>query len=517
MTVESGDLATVGGWMDAATERRQLPDPKRQVDAVENTNDASSALYIRALRSRLVSLGYLAASEAEGDTLTPPLQVAIMSFQKQAGLATDGWAGPLTKEKLQQLVSFEDGQDIRAWGATGERPAEFSAVHRAVYLRLYTLGCFSDWSQPLTTETDARLEDNPAMQEALERFLDHALALGLITERLAPVLAPRTLAVLFGHDAMIRALGASPGFVAAPAHRQFVDALGRVELWLLGYDVAIAREPTTTRVLVPGTGPRGAARFIVIDPAVDEALGDFFGGKALAGIDRRFLGIPAVFFERAAVLSDAQSATPDAEVQDAVLQDVADHQAEIVDRLDHLAARVWDGIKRAWAWLKAKVKQVVENIKDRLWNVARVIASSARGAYELVLKAVDVVHHGVVCLRGRTLGAGLPHPVILAFGRDFDTTLFVEERCDPEELAALIDHDAAQSQCLGIACRLMGLLLRALRQVSRVVVVAAGAGWLLLLLGLSRLRAALREFGDELEALKAFEIPEDSLYRNPVR
>lgn len=510
MAMDIGTLASLGEWMDAATQARQLPDPQRDVADIKNSNEASSALYIRALRSRLASLGYLEPAQAQGDTLTPELRVAIFSFQREAGFGlddVDGWAGPRTKRKLQQLVSFEDEQDISQWGALGEDPASFSAVARAVYLRLYTLGCFPDWSQPLTPDTNFRLEDNPLVRKALQRFLDHAQALGLVAERLSPTLDTRTVALLFGHDALIRALGERPDFVGAAANQPFVAAIGRVELWLLGYDVAIACKPSDS-----APDPTTLA-------TIDAALADFLENKvpsgAAAGAGTR--SFSTRFFRQAAALLDDQVDATDLALQDAVLKDAAARTTDIANRLSQLAGRVWDGLKRAWAWLKAAVKHAAQAVEDRLWNVARVVASGARSSYELVLKAVDVVHRGIVCLRCRLLDGSDPRQAMLAFGDDFGASLFVNQSADPHSTLMLVARDADEGRCFGIACRLLGLLVTALQQVIEVVTLTAGLGWFVLLVGLYRLRGSLREIDGELNGLKDFQLPSDSLYLNPVR
>ncbi|MEK7393261.1 MAG: peptidoglycan-binding domain-containing protein, partial [Fibrobacterota bacterium] len=100
-------LVEIGSWLDDACKQHQLPDPFFVVSSSLDYNNANSALYLRVVCSRLKSLGYLVQNEVPADTVSPAITLAIKRFQQEAGFSAeevDGWVGPETLLRLQQLV-----------------------------------------------------------------------------------------------------------------------------------------------------------------------------------------------------------------------------------------------------------------------------------------------------------------------------------------------------------------------------------------------------------------------------
>lgn len=519
----SGLADNLAAWLDDAATARQLPDPNQEIAATARINDANSALYVRAARSRLVSLGYLDASEAGQDVVTPAFTAATQRFQAETGFtgdAVDGWIGPQTKERLQQLVSFEDGQDSREWGDLGRHPERYPAVARAAYLRLYALG-FMDWSQRLAPQTNCQPAANPVMQTALQRFVAAASALGLTPAPLAPDLSAATVQLLFAYDDWVGALGRHPEFIAAPPNEQVIEATGRVELWLLGYGVTVAGKQEVQRRTVMA-GPHGTPRIEITDP-VDVALHDlwqrFPDTKAHAG-EQRF---SAAFFAQMAQLGSTTDHDADPGLQDALLAQAAANAPSLIDKLQHLAVSVWDGIKRLWGWLKRLVQTAANVVETGLWNLARLVAHGARKGCEVLLKAIDIVHHATVYWLGRSCPGGSPQTAMMVFKADFDCAMFVnalsdeqggEQACGQHALALIANEERERSYFVE-ACAIWSLVLGALAEVLRVLVLGASTvGWFALLLALTR---AVRQLADAGASIAHWAPePGTSLYANPV-
>lgn len=551
-------LDTLGDWMDQASAGHHLPNPHLPAGpghgAAGDPHDAHSALYLRALRARLASLGYLSAEEAQpahGDHGSPALTAAVLRFQRQAGFTLDeldGWAGPRTKQRLQQLVAFEEEQDLDAWGPLASAPLAYPAVQRALYLRLATLGLFGG-PAPIGPDTRCTLDENPAFQAAFQAAVDKTTALGLCPPGTPAVLNRHTLGLVFEHDRLVGALAQHPAFVDAPEHRRFVDAVGRVELWLAGYGVPLEDTPPVRRRVF--RGPRDTLGTWQVQDPVGQALADFaqrFPPAPQAapqtktttgrltrgrsdgdrGADTPEASAPrfnAHFFAQVHALAsqgeddEDTSTTPAggpalASLQDQLLQRVAEHRDSIAAKLGQLASRLWDGVKRAWAWLKAALRGAWQAVEDELWNLARVVARGARDAYEVVLRAVDLVHRGLVALRRRTGAHSQPHSAVLGLHTDFDARLFLHAApSDPDTLPRLLQADHSDAQHLRGACQVLGLLLGALGQVVKVMGAGAALGWLSLLLALTRVLRSLRGLRD---AVMAFQPGADSVYANPV-
>ncbi|GAB2180877.1 hypothetical protein DLREEDagrD3_11000 [Denitratisoma sp. agr-D3] len=512
-----GDLAELGDGLDQASQARQLPDPWLAVAGDEGNNQANSALYLRALGARLASLGYLTAEAAKREQLTPELSAAIRAFQQDAGFSgadVDGWAGPQTKRRLQQLVSFEEEQSPAQWGELGRDPTAYPAVGRAVYLRLYCLGFLPD-APALSATSECQLAHNPALRDGLGRFLASAQALGLAVADTTPRLDTTVLELLYGHDALIAALADHPGFIDDPANDGFVNAIARVELWLLGYDVALGPSQPLVRRPQGSHGPHNVPDYVWMDP-VAEALADFtekFPEARSALPNRRF---STAFFAQLAALDAADDEDHDPALVDALLARAAKHSNDLMDKLGQLASRLWDGAKRLWAWLKRAVRGVWQRLEDELWNLARFIAKGARESFVLVTQAIDIVHRGAVYLRGTCFPGSDPTRAVLGYDHDFDARLLLATGAGTAAALNLVQQDAAETPYFTAACRIVGLTLAALRDTASTLAVGAVA-WFTVLLALTRIAADLRAIGATVQGLADYNTGAATLYANPVR
>ncbi|HEX6828601.1 MAG TPA: hypothetical protein VF104_06440, partial [Burkholderiales bacterium] len=320
---------------------------------------------------------------------------------------------------------------------------------------------------------------------------------------------------VFSHDALVRALANHSEFVTDKGNEVFIDAIGRVELWLLGYDVTIAGEQKMKERILPPL-PRSITSSIKkIDP-VQEALDDFWekfpSAKAGPG-DKRF---SVTFFRQIVELSKAPDDAADQELQDAVLACAKKHGGRLQENLAKIAANVWDGARRLLGWLRSAVKRIGQQVETELWNLARLVARGARESYEGALKAIDILHRGAVYLRDLMFPGSDPLLSVLGFRADFDSALFINANAPPGKVLVLVETETHEAGYFMASCRILRLIVSALRDVVRVVTVGAGLGWFVLLLALSRVARSVREIRDVVRGMDQFELGDATLYRNPV-
>lgn len=468
-------LLELGGWLDDACKDRQLPDPHSIVSEELGNNGASTALFIRQIGSRLASLGYLDDIFRNVETLTPATSAAIRAFQRDAGFTgneIDGWVGPETMRRLQQLVSFEEEQDPSTWDWLKESPCDYQAVQRAVLLRLQAFGY--SWDLDLRTKRTLDFRDERPLKTALSSFLAATTSLGLTPAGQEPVLNLETLRLVFGQDELVKALAAQPdNYFDAPSNQRFIQSIGRVELWLHGYDVSIGKPPRR---------PNGTPG---IPTPVEGPLSEFWACfPEDRSIDKsRFA---RGFFMQVLALDDAPDPGIDVRTNAKILEVVKANQNKVLDKMRNFASRVWDGIKRVWNWLKGVLHDAANKIEHLLDNIARLVSRGAREAYATVVKAVEIVKRGTVYLTKSVFPGSDPSSAVLSFDGDLDVRLFIAENARGEHIESLLESDALHTRCFSAACRILAILLDAIGTVVQALVKPV-VGWLAALLGLSRI------------------------------
>lgn len=503
-------LDNLAQWLDEACEGHHLADPRLALTDVSDTNTANSRLYLRGIRSRLQSLGYLSASDTD-EGFTPALRAAIRHFQAEAGFsgdAVDGWLGPRTWQRLQQLLSFEAGPGSADWRWAGDKPELLPVIGRALYLRLQTLGLMPE-SERLEPDSVCRLDDHGEFFQAFTRLLAYARDLGLDASVPTAELNSGHLALVFNHDAFIVALSEHPEFLARADTRAFSEALGRIELWLLGYDVDL-RGAVRYGLRKRGVrGPKNQTVFERVD-TVELALADI-GAKLTMSRSKTTAGrFDSVFFRQMAELARADEG--DGEFQDALMARAVAHQTSIIDKLDRLASRIWDGMKRLWAWLRHSLSGAWGTLEDELWNVARWLAAKSRKSYGSVLKAIDILHRAAFYGSRRAFPGSDPDASLLFIRRDFDVDFWVAE-APARDWRELVAAEHVDSRCFVMACRILSVVLAALADALKFVI-SGGLGWFTLLLGLARAADDLGRLGEELARFELIDLGAESLYGN---
>ncbi|MEM6999564.1 MAG: peptidoglycan-binding domain-containing protein [Pseudomonadota bacterium] len=504
-------LSRLGSGLDRAVQGRHLPNP---VDAVTNPNQTDSSAYIRAVRARLIELGYLATGSKSANRnkieSDDNLTAKVRRFQREAGIKEDGWVGPKTWSVLECLVSFESHQDPGKWQTVWPSTVALltnPALLRGVYCRLYALGFFPDWDDDrINTRTAVTPSENAKFQQAIESFCTFAK-----TAKLVPAacegLSLELLEAMYQYDQLVDAVGQSATFDALnAAFPQNIYAIARIELWLLGYDIepgkdSFVSKPQTRR----GGNTRRRKRVSRTDLAIKNfcvdnkrAKPDFVAVETVtAGLMQAFAEITSEP-EKDIALGGQLNATVNKILANRNAKKTLNRQFKAI------ANGVFDGIKRVVRWLFRLVRKVVKFTKEFVANVVRFISQKARKYYVGIAKAVDIVFSGMGYLRGSVSHYSQPAKVVFSHDNDFDQMCLITPQIDP----GLLHHDLSRNRfrsrlyaaSLNIISHLIRIGYRILRAVS------SPAGWLFGLLSLSNLAHSVKAIKQQIDLVRSYEL-----------
>lgn len=518
--------------LDEAVGLGHLPNPGVRPGADETRNDTDSRSYIKALRSRLVDLGYL--EETNGNRTSgkpdPEFIKAVERFQSEVGKETlrlDGWAGPKTWTVLQQLVSFEDKHEPRSWDhqiLLNESPA----VARAAWLRLWVMGFFVEQRKPDDKERESRqkeawdtsrlrfsatmevseLIESEPFRAAFARFREFARRLELSKEPLpaVPQLNEAFLDALFNYDEIVGKLADADQQTFHDFQEQ-IEAIARIEFWLLGYEGVPGGPQKTwvTRTVAPGRDRREEV------PLLPVVIGRFWEDYPDRRGRARADGVSvALFAEFRELLREPEVKVLEVDqvvwkVNEVLNQEKRDNKGELpfVKVFENLASSIWDGVKRLAKFIWRLIRGAVSAVTNLVRNLARYIASEARDFFYIVVRAVDAVHGGIAYLRNSIYPATLPSPVIIARAAGFDYSMLVDASAATLADSPVFAEYRRQARCYCAGCVILGELAGML---GRVVQLASGALagpllWLRALLALGRFRASIEQVKEALKEL----------------
>lgn len=518
--------------LDQSVERGDLPNPGAKPSEKGTPNDTDSHSYIWALRTRLADLGYLGENTGNRSSVStdPAFMHAVKRFQRDVGELQDRWAGPVTWRVLQCLVSFEDMQEPRNWNLKVPLH-ESPAVARAAWLRLWVMGFFvdgrnardADWKKSklrfnATIEAGA-IAGSDAFRSAFARFWEFARRLCLLAAELpaVPQLNHECLAVLFNYDAIVRKLASAgkPGSsktLLRDFHEQIddfreqVEAIARIELWLLGYDCA----PGPPRM---GKKRRIGAREVGAVPTqLSVVTGEFWHdfSNRPDGVPPDRIS-PALFAEFGRLLDEKEVEARDA---DQVVRKVNEILAQEKERdteefffvkvFRNLASSIWDGVKRLAKFLWRVIRGAVSAVTNLARNLARYIASEAREFFYIVVRAVDAVQGGVDYLRNSIHPKKLPTSVVFSRRAGFDHAMLVDSSAARVTDTPAFTSYRHQARCYCAGCVVLGELVGMLGSVARLATGALAGPllWLRTLLALGRFRAGIERVKEALALLK---------------
>jgi hypothetical protein len=441
-------------------------------------------------RTWLFLLGYLRDDNGRR-VLDDSMRSAVTAFCRESGMRppANGFDESVLAT-LARLLTFDELQPPKSGkGRTvTDRFAGFDpsgmVLRRAVQVRLYAL----DLVDRLPGKTP-----NPAqIEEGLERFIRVRRLL-----RLDPVsgqLDRQTVDALFDHDQAVQRLReekhsltlAHPAGSSGPSRsrnrklvKKFVNAIGRIELWLIGYLVR-PRDGMAVRDATNRNLPMAMKAFWRDQPEdvrpARERRGDLNG----------------LFFDRVQAVMQADES--DDEKMDRALYrsvlDDAELARKVRDETRRLGARIIDGVRRVarfmFGWIRKKLGGLValaRNLASVLCDKVRLVFDSVR---EVVLSIGDSWRYLV---RKPSPGSDPRHLIMLHDG-DFDFSLLVNARADPGRVRSISAGVASMARVFAATTRLIDLLVSAFLDVIRK---AGIGGWFGVLLALLSIRQRLGE------------------------
>lgn len=422
------------------------------------------------------------------------IQVALTRFQQDAGLEEDSKAGPETWEALQQLASFEHRIEIRRW-LNRDRPGE--VLWRAVYLRLFALGLTK-----LPPRTDSRLasKQSQSEREVREGLAAFVRLVGLLRPE-GPALSASfdaaTLEVLFdqqGLCVLARDYFAGAGQKQEPA-LSFLRDVARVELWLYGYNVDIGNFKRKGPFLQPDRFTQSFAS------AMEDFCEDHGKDKDFSARSKRDeAAVLAWFFKHLVALDLGAPSEEDPSEADRVVERVlANDQTRsgVRGTIRTLGARLWDGISRAWNWLKSvfknlftKVKRVAKRI---VTNLSRFVKSAALKVFSYVKAAVRTVIDGINFLKEKLLRGSDPEHMMVFHDGDWDFEVFVNARADDAVVENLTARLNLRADVFALGAKILGRLISLFLSTLRAGV---ATGWFAVMLALVRIYKSFAQLKD---------------------
>lgn len=450
---------------------------------------------IRTIRNRLANLGYPVEDSGRA-VLNEELREAIRCFQHEAGLTVDGWVGgEETWPALQELASFETPINISRWLEDGKPNA---ALRHAVTLRLFVLGLWE--KKPTSPDHDVS-----------EGFL----ALGRIWEILKlgeainpAAYNPEWIERLFDQDGLVARLAAAP---VSASTRDMINTHGfllnvaKIELWLSGYRVCPAgydmksfEGPTPTNGDSDGFDiwkkSSSITKFFRIKRNLSfyRALNRFWQdqGESAKNVDHMsldFLEVFPRFFKAVDNGLTADAHMTMAERQALIEATIERYPKQIPTLWSYvrtLGNRIWDGMRRAWGWLKNFLRKTSKKCITIGRNISRLIYHYAMGAYTILSNILEGFGESVRLITEPYLEISDADTGIISHDGDFDFKLTLNMRADPAAIKNLARNLRRQTRLFGFICKILGIFIRILTTVIKNMY----AGYVGLILALVKFR-----------------------------
>ncbi len=505
------NLGALGDSLDLAVAKRHLPNPAL-VDGSPNQHIYDSKAYLKALRSRLIDLGYL--SEGFGKRNRRRFRVerafvrAIKTFQQEAGLLPDGWAGPRTWQVMNCLVSFENDQEATNWALEHLDKADICenpAVHRAIYLRLYAMGFFQTWvGKKIHTKTDFDLKKNADYREALQQFKAFCIKLKLLpsvpeVNRVEAYSFEFTLInCLYKYDAFIDALARPELFtICKTKYRRQIEAIARIELWLQGY----RSNPGADTFYIKVRRERGRS---IKQSSMARAIADYwrdYSDRVEHAMEKQT--VSAQLFQSFAF--DVHDPTDDKDLASNIDDDLRNILADkktkktLEKQFDAISNGIWDGVKRVTRWLLRMIKRVIDYSVDFIANIARFISKKARKFFSYIAQTVNIVHSGFTYFKNAVFTSVSGNRMIIGKDGDFDHRVLIDPSLTPDQINSALSDYGFHTRVYCAATRILSRLIRMFSEVVRTIV--SPLPWLSSLVALVRFAKNAYLIKNEIDVL----------------
>ncbi len=446
----------------------------------------SQQVRIQTVASRLWLLGYLPKkiSPNEIEKNKTIIRKAVIQFQQDANLKQDYWVGNKTWYALDELVSYESHFSPVHWFEGDNIIGNaFVAINRAAQLRLWSLGLMDQ--RPTKEFSPIQMNDLSDFKKVLHLFsIKHdPNRIGLNRYSLQLLFDQDTFSIAIGkskypnRDAFlynVKAVVNSTPEVddiskLKELGRKFIVNCARIELWLLGFDVAIGDEVSNRLMRKMTTLKRGRLRkemtryYQLFEEQKKGVASDL--SKRIS--PKFFLGIAK------ANKIDGETNMDDASEQIAINVKSTKEVSEAWNYIKTKGMRLFDGLKRVWRWIKKIGKKVAGFIKN---NIFKAFFRYVSKAYKIVAKGVkNVIKAFKVYFKGDMVS----EKSCFEFSKDMDTTVFLSQNATQENMQASIDKLRKQSKAFNLGCRIVGWLFKIFKEL-----VQGYIGWAKLLFAL---------------------------------
>jgi hypothetical protein len=459
----------------------------KQIPQSEKAFDANADIIIR-LKNRLYHLGYLSKLRESSD-MNERERKALKQYQTDAGVTVDGWVGQESWQVLEDLFSFEADSHIEHWTSDDKF---LPLLKRAVQLRLFALGLLKD------PPSERRVDTFPG----LKAFVDLAHLFGLSSEELQPGFSAETLGLLFDQDRISRGIARMAGQTDLTRNakvKSFVVCNAKIELWLLGYPIfpdgkGVYKKPPVRQRRIKGRPrPRSPRAYTTFYKALEMFSSDVNPARSKPLSPKLFEKQFAEFFEE---FAEVQSGQPDAtnEPDSAMLVEVIRSKPEIAQEewanQQSFAGRLWDGIKRAWGWIKRLFRKAVDAAVSLVRNAVRVVWNLAIHSAGIVRAAITTFPAAVHYFLKPEVDGADKAALVFCHDKDFDWRIYVAPNPSRSAVANTIRCLHNQVVRFTFSVRLVGFLIHALFQSVRFL----PTGYFAVFLAISRIQPILEPF-----------------------
>lgn len=428
---------------------------KVPVNKTEAFEMQHQTIRIQTIATRLYLLGYLRRNfnPKRIHRKLDKIKKATLEFQRDANLTQDSWVGDETWYALDELVSFESEFTYENWFVDGRiKPEVTNAMHRAIQLRLWTLGLYSKKPRP---------KFKPLTRRSLFQFTC-ILHMFLIRKKsFASDFNTETIALLFDQEELVNYIkkrsAANNAFdlnlrIAKKDEdetlsKNFIVNCAKIELWLLGFKLRIDEKLTYNYAY--GSG-------------IWNALAEFhreFEGRKVHIAERLAKEVsPRLFISLGNALKSEESYKEDDASEEIAqelfvkgnLQKTKSNIENAWSFIKETGMRLWDGLKRVWRWIKRIGKKVVTFIQHNLF----------KGFYRFISKSFKMITRGIgaivksigVYIRGGMV----TKDIFFKFSKDMDTSVYIDKNINAEDSAAGSLALLKQTKAFQLGCKMVG-------------------------------------------------------------
>jgi hypothetical protein len=470
-------------------------------NASETYDIESQRIRLQTFSSRLHLLGYLRhkISPKKIDKHLEDIKAAVLQFQADANLKQDSWVGNKTWYALDQLVSFESEFTYEQWFENDQiKPEVQNAMHRAIQLRLYSLGLYG-------TKPNRRFK---LLNKASLSKLGKILRILLIKQSdFKADFNFETLKALFDQDLLTSAIARSSGrflnsfpVLLSRAEKEadkglaqkFIISCAKVELWLLGYEVKIGSPIQKNEAGDYSYELRGE-----LWRAMFEYYQQYEGKERREARKLAANITPRLFKsldDAAKRVDDYETDDASEEVFEALKPKTKRERKSFLSRawgyLKEKGMRLWDGLKRIWRWIKKIGKKIFSFLQKNLFKAFYRFTSKA---FKIITKGISRMVKSVkIYIRGILPSQQMAY----VFSKDMDCTPYFEKSISLENVDIGVQKIQRQTKAFTLVCKIIGFAVHFFKNLSIGVL-----GWAKLLFSLLKSFKKIKVLYRDLKSL----------------